>query len=100
MVDEASATVPRRCNFTYLFHVQQFRDQRVVDFPRRRQAMGRLEDTDLVDPQRLEAAIDECMAFHGFLLKLFDDISKRDALDGVSFDRRAAASALKLYLGD
>ncbi|MEZ4229725.1 MAG: hypothetical protein R3B89_11185 [Polyangiaceae bacterium] len=76
---------------------------RASDYPRFdafMQAMGRLEDTDLVDPQRLEAAIDECMAFHGFLLKLFDDISKRDALDGVSFDRRAAASALKLYLGD
>jgi len=39
-----------------------------------------------VDPARLEAAIDECVAFHGFLLQLFEDISKRDELAGVSFD--------------
>ena len=63
-------------------------------------ALSGLEDTDLVDPARLEAAIDECMAFHGFLTKLFDDISKRDELAGVPFDRRAAAGSLKLYLGD
>lgn len=63
-------------------------------------ALSGLEDTDLVDPTRLEAAIDECMAFHGFLIKLFDDISKRDELAGVPFDRRAAAGSLKLYLGD
>jgi hypothetical protein len=63
-------------------------------------ALSGLEDTDLVDPARLEAAIDECMAFHGFLTKLFDDISKRDELVGVAFDRRAAAGSLKLYLGD
>jgi hypothetical protein len=63
-------------------------------------AMERLEDTDLVDPARLEAAIDECVAFHSFLMKLFDDISKRDVLAGVPFDRRAAAGALKLYISD
>jgi hypothetical protein len=63
-------------------------------------AMTRLGDTDLVDPNRLERAIDECMAFHSYLLELFDDISKRDVLEGVPFDRRSAASALRLYLGD
>jgi hypothetical protein len=63
-------------------------------------ALSGLEDTDLVDPARLEAAIDECMAFHGFLTKLFDDISRRDDLRDVAFDRRAAAASLKLYLGD
>jgi len=76
---------------------------RASDYPRFdtfMDAMGRLQDTDLVDPARLEHAIDECMAFHGFLVQLFDDISKRDVLDAVSFDRRAAASALRLYLGD
>ncbi len=40
------------------------------------------------------------MAFHGFLIKLFEDISRRDELSGVPFDRRAAAASLKLYLGD
>jgi hypothetical protein len=76
---------------------------RASDYPRFDafiNAMIRLEDTDLVDPVRLEKAIDECMAFHSFLLQLFDDISKRDALHGVPFDRRSAASALRLYLGD
>jgi hypothetical protein len=63
-------------------------------------ALSGLEDTDLVDPARLEAAIDECMAFYTFLTQLFDDIGKRDELVGVAFDRRAAAGALKLYLGD
>lgn len=76
---------------------------RAADYPRFDgflAAMGRLEDTDLVDPARLERAIDECVAFHGFLLQLFDDISRRDVLEGAPFDRRAAASALRLYLGD
>jgi hypothetical protein len=76
---------------------------RAADYPRIdlfMAAMARLEDTDLVDPARLEDAIDECVAFHGFLTRLFDDISKRDDLAGVPFDRRGAAAALKLYLGD
>ena len=63
-------------------------------------AISGLEDTDLVDASRLEAAIGECAAFHGFLLQLFEDISKRDELAAIPFDRRAAASALKLYLGE
>jgi hypothetical protein len=33
-------------------------------------------------------------------VELFDAISKRDELAGIPFDRRAAATALKLYLGD
>jgi len=76
---------------------------RSTDYPRVdtfMTAIGRLEDTDLLDPTRIESAIDECMAFHGFLLQLFDEISRRDVLVGVAFDRRAAAGALRLYLGD
>ena len=76
---------------------------RSTDYPRFdafMAAMSGLEDTDLVDPARLEAAIDECIAFHAFLLALFEDISKRDELAGIAFDRRAAASSLRLYLGD
>ncbi|MBK7578802.1 MAG: hypothetical protein IPI67_01235 [Myxococcales bacterium] len=76
---------------------------RSTDYPRFdsfMRAMERLEDTDLVDPARLEAAIDECVAFHSFLLQLFDDISRRDVLAGVPFDRRATAGALKLYISD
>lgn len=76
---------------------------RSTDYPRFdafMAAMSGLEDSDLVDPARLEKAIDECMAFHGFLLQLFEDISKRDELAGVRFDRKAAAGSLRLYLGD
>jgi hypothetical protein len=76
---------------------------RVADYPRFDAfiaAMGQLEDTDLVDPARLERAIDECMAFHGYLQQLFEDISRRDVLEGVAFDRRGAATALRLYIGD
>jgi len=62
--------------------------------------MSRLEETDLLDPGRLEAAIHECEAFHEFLIKLFEQISRRDELAGVSFDRREAARMLRLYLGD
>jgi hypothetical protein len=76
---------------------------RAADYPRFdafMSAMSGLEDTDLVDPSRLEAAIDECMAFHGFLNRLFEDISRRDELAKIPFDRRAAAASLRLYLGD
>jgi hypothetical protein len=76
---------------------------RATDYPRFDAflaAMGSLGDTDLVDPARLETAIDECMAFHSFLLRLFDEISKREVLRGVDFDRRGAAGTLRLYLGE
>jgi hypothetical protein len=76
---------------------------RAADYPRFdafMHAMNRIGDTDIVDPAGLEAAIDECIAFHGYLQQLFDDISRRDVLDGVPFDRRGAAGALRLYLGD
>jgi hypothetical protein len=76
---------------------------RVADYPRFDAfiaSVSRLEDTDLVDSQRLERAIDECMAFHGYLQQLFEAISRRDVLEGVPFDKRGAAGALKLYLGE
>jgi hypothetical protein len=62
-------------------------------------AMSALTDTDLLDPPRLEAAIAETEAFQAFLLQLFDQISSREDLVDLPFDRRAAAMALKLYLG-
>ena len=77
---------------------------RAADYPRFdlfMAAMTRLEDTDLVDPARLEDAIDECVAFHGFLTRLFDDISKRDELAGVavrSTGSRGGAQALSRRL--
>src|SRR5262245_13984053 len=63
-------------------------------------AMSGLEDADLLDPRRLDLAIHECDAFYGFLTQLVAQISKRDELSGVPFDKPAAARALRLYLGD
>jgi hypothetical protein len=62
-------------------------------------AMSGLGDTDLLDPQRLEAAARECESFFTYLTQLFEQISRRDELVGVAFDRREAARALRLYLG-
>ena len=62
-------------------------------------AMTGLSDADLAGPTRLAAAAAECEAFHGFLIDLFEHISRREELASVSFDRHAAARALKLYLG-
>jgi hypothetical protein len=76
---------------------------RASDYPRVDaflSAMNALEDADLLDPRRIEQAIVEARAFQDFLNTLFDDISKRDELKSIAFDRRAAAASLKLYLGD
>jgi hypothetical protein len=76
---------------------------RVGDYPRVdafMSAMSRLEETDLLDPGRLQEAILECEAFYEFLTRLFEQISRRDELAGVPFDRKDAARALRLYLGD
>jgi hypothetical protein len=76
---------------------------RASDYPRFdafMTAIERLEDTDLHATTTLENAIEECGAFHEYLMHLLDDISKRDVLVGVAFDRRAAAAALRLYLGE
>jgi hypothetical protein len=63
-------------------------------------AMAGLEDGDLFDLGRIQNAISEADRFHAFLTELFVSIGRRDELAGVSFDRRAAAESLRLYLGD
>jgi hypothetical protein len=63
-------------------------------------AMSRLHDADLANPDALSTAIQESKAFHGYLEELFHQISKRQELAGVPFDRRKAAASLRLYLGD
>jgi hypothetical protein len=63
-------------------------------------AMSALNDTDLLDPARLDLAIDEAEAFQEFLSGLFEQISRREELADLPFDRKAAAQALKLYLGN
>jgi hypothetical protein len=76
---------------------------RVSDYPRVdtfMSAMSALKESDLLDPLRLEAAVEECGAFYEFLTELFEQISRRDELIGVPFDRKEAARTLRLYLGD
>jgi hypothetical protein len=76
---------------------------RAADYPRIDpflDALAALEETDLLDPQRLDHAVGEAAEFYVFLTDLFDRISHRDELKDVPFDRRGAAEALKLYLGD
>jgi len=76
---------------------------RAADYPRFDAfitALGALEETDLLDPERLERAVAEAERFYSFLTELFERIGHRDELNGVAFDRRQAAEALKLYLGD
>ncbi len=76
---------------------------RVGDYPRFDvflRAMSALEDTDLIDPERLLPVTEECDAFHTFLMELFQRISQRDELVGVSFDKREAARVLRLYIGE
>ena len=72
------------------------------DYPRFDQfmaAVASLEELDLLEPARFAAAVRECETFYGFLMQVFDSISKRDELAGTPFDKRAAAEALKMYLG-
>lgn len=76
---------------------------RTADYPRVDaflDAMVNLRDADLFDPGRLEVAVEEADRFHRFLTELFEAIARREELAGVPFDRRAAAEALRLYLGE
>ncbi|MCS6902376.1 MAG: hypothetical protein RMJ98_22270, partial [Myxococcales bacterium] len=72
------------------------------DYPRFNEflaSMSALTDTDLLDPARLDAAIEEAEAFQDFLNRLFEQVSHREELQDIPFDRKGAAQALKLYLG-
>lgn len=62
-------------------------------------ALEELTDVDLVDPPRLRVALSECHRFYEFLEALFDEISKRQELADVPFDRKDATETLKIYLG-
>ena len=74
---------------------------RANDYPRVDEfmsAMSSLNETDLLDPNRLGVAVRECETFYAFLMQLFESISKREELAGTPFDRRAAAESLRMYL--
>ncbi len=75
---------------------------RTADYPRVdafMSAMTGLEETDLLDPVRMEHAVVECEQFYTFLMTLLQQIGKRAELTAVAFDKRGAAESLKLYLG-
>lgn len=76
---------------------------RVGDYPRFDAfltAMTGLRETDLLDPSRLGNAVVEAEAFYVFLTQLFEQISLRDELSNVPFDKKNAARTLRLYLSD
>ena len=89
--------------FLAYFNAMGYPLLRAADYPRFDaflSALSALEETDLLDPARLERAVAEAETFFAFLSQLFEQISQREELKTVPFDRRAAAEALKLYLGD
>jgi len=89
--------------FLAYFNAMGYPLLRAADYPRFdafQSALAALNETDLVDPERLERAVTEAEQFFVFLSALFEQIGQRAELEGVPFDRRAAAESLKLYLGD
>ena len=76
---------------------------RAADYPRFDaflSAMAGLEESDLLDDAHLRSALSEAEQFYEFLTALFDQIGRRVELASVPFDRRVAASSLRLYLGE
>ncbi len=63
------------------------------------ESLERIRDVDRIDPQRIANAAEEGELFRTYLLELFENIGRRDELQDLPFDRRAAAMALRLYLG-
>jgi hypothetical protein len=89
--------------FLAYFNAMGYPLLRAADYPRFDSflsALGALQETDLLDPERLDRALHEAEQFYVFLTELFEQIGQRDELRGVPFDRRSAAESLKLYLGD
>ncbi len=75
---------------------------RASDYPRVdafMSAMNGLEETDLLEPERMQRAVAECEQFYAYLMTLIQQIGKRSELASAAFDKRAAAESLKLYLG-
>jgi hypothetical protein len=62
-------------------------------------AMMNLGEMNRIDRERLDEGARECEAFFQFLSGFFDEISHREELAGIPFDRPNAARSLRLYLG-
>jgi hypothetical protein len=76
---------------------------RASDYPRLdvySAVMSQLEENELFDAGQLDKVIEECELFQAFLAGLFDQLGSAPELAHSLFDRRGAAEALRLYLGD
>lgn len=69
------------------------------DFDRFLAAIEGLQEADFLEPARVISAVNECERFQHYLMETFERISQRAELQGVPFDKRAAAETLRLYLG-
>lgn len=99
----ASSSLQFVREFLAYFRAMGYPLLRACDYPRFQafvSAIRELNDADLLDPPKLHRALQECEAFHEFLLELFDQIGRREELIGRPFEKRTAAAALRLYLGD
>ena len=61
-------------------------------------AVRALKSADFVSRDRMESAILECENFYAFLRRMFDQLSRSEALVGIPFDRREAARTLRHYV--
>jgi len=89
--------------FLQYFQAMGYPLLRAADYPRFDpflRALSALQESDLTSPDRLSDAVHEAEEFTVFLSDLFERISEREELKNQPFDRRDAAIALKLYLGD
>jgi hypothetical protein len=75
---------------------------RAADYPRIDPFLSAVEtirETNYVDAERLLAVRDEALHFREYLLELFESVSQREELKAEPFDRKNAATTLRLYLG-
>jgi hypothetical protein len=62
-------------------------------------ALETLRDADLLNEERMWDAVSECQAFYEYLERLFAQISRREELRDLPFDKKHAAETLRVYLG-
>jgi hypothetical protein len=89
--------------FLVYFRAMGYPLLRATDYPRFESFVREVEqvrEEDLVDPLRLNALLSGAEEFHSFLNDLFQAVCRREELVDSPFDRRGAAVALKLYLGE
>ncbi|MEM9191012.1 MAG: hypothetical protein AAGF12_17635 [Myxococcota bacterium] len=75
---------------------------RVADYERLDpflRALEQLQDVDLLEAERMKLAVEECTAFFHYLEQLFGQVTRREELADLPFDKKQAAETLKIYLG-